>query len=223
MALTFDQHKAAIDAAYPTPPIEWVRQDDHVTFGLYEVASAELTFNGQSYHYLGAHYRIDGEEGWKIRRFVAFGGRVSLDGWYVSWDDAKTAFATYWEAHCERERVLLATSAYGKDVVDDEPGDVPVVRLVSLHLGAPAQTTIPLNPGFIDSRFEYAATTAISPVTLTATIPLGASVRWNFDNVVTLGQAVTIDLVQGGGNLVNCHVSQSGHRASNYGIVITRT
>ena len=122
MALTYDQHKAAIDAAYPTPPIEWVRQDDHVTFGLYEVASAELTFNGQSYHYLGAHYRIDGEEGWKIRRFVAFGGRVSLDGWYVSWDDAKTAFATYWEAHCERERVLLATSAYGKDVVDDAPG-----------------------------------------------------------------------------------------------------
>ena len=106
MALTYDQHKAAIDAAYPTPPIEWVRQDDHVTFGLYEVASAELTFNEQSYHYLGAHYRVDGEEGWKIRRFVAFGGRVSLDGWYVSWDDAKTAFATYWEAHCERERVV---------------------------------------------------------------------------------------------------------------------
>ena len=223
MALTYDQHKAAIDAAYPTPPIEWVRQDDHVTFGLYEVASAELTFNGQSYHYLGRTTGLTVKKAGKSGVLWRFGGRVSLDGWYVSWDDAKTAFATHWEAHCERERVLLATSAYGKDVVDDEPGDVPVVRLVSLHLGAPAQTTIPLNPGFLDSRFEYAATTAISPVTLTATIPLGASVRWNFDNVVTLGQAVTIDLVQGGGNLVNCHVSQSGHRASNYGIVITRT
>ena len=32
MALTYDQHKAAIDAAYPTPPIEWARQDDHITF-----------------------------------------------------------------------------------------------------------------------------------------------------------------------------------------------
>ena len=27
MALTYDQHKAAIDAAYPTPPIEWKRHE----------------------------------------------------------------------------------------------------------------------------------------------------------------------------------------------------
>ena len=39
MALTYDQHKAAIDAAYPTPPVDWVRQDDHVNFGHHEVAS----------------------------------------------------------------------------------------------------------------------------------------------------------------------------------------
>ena len=219
MALTYDQHKAAIDAAYPTPPIEWVRQDDHVTFGHHEVAIAELTFNFEDYRYIGSHWRDDGVEGWRVRR-AGLGAVIPVQ---VSWDDAKTAFAAFWEAHCEGQRALLAASSYGKDVVDDEPGDVPVVRLVSLHLGAPAQTTIPLNPGFIDSRFEYAATTAIETVTLTATIPLGASVRWNFDNVVTLGQAVTMDLVQGGGNLVNCHISQSGHRASNYGIVITRT
>ena len=193
MALTFDQHKAAIDAAYPTPPIEWVRQDDHVAFGHHEVASAELTFNAEDYHYIGSHWRDDGVEGWRVRR-AGLGAVIPVQ---VSWDDAKTTFAAFWEAHCEGQRALLAASAYGKDVVDDAPGDVPVVRLVSLHLGAPAQTTIPLNPGFIDSRFEYAATTVIATVTLTATIPLGASVRWNFDNVVTLGQTVTIDLVQG--------------------------
>ena len=39
MSLTFDQHKAAIDSAYPTPVIDWARQDDHVNFGHYEVAS----------------------------------------------------------------------------------------------------------------------------------------------------------------------------------------
>ena len=90
-----------------------------------------------------------------------------------------------------------------------------------LHLGAPAQTTIPLNPGFIDSRFEYAAETVIQTVTLTATVPLGASVRWLYEHVITIGQAVTIDLHQGG-NLVNITVTQSGHRSSNYAIVITR-
>ena len=62
MALTYEQHKAAIDIAYPTPPIDWVRQDDHVTFGTHEVATVELTFNARSYHYLGAHYREHGEE-----------------------------------------------------------------------------------------------------------------------------------------------------------------
>ena len=39
MALTIAQHKAAVDAAYPTPPVDWERQDDHVTFGHHEVAS----------------------------------------------------------------------------------------------------------------------------------------------------------------------------------------
>ena len=140
----------------------------------------------------------------------------------VSWDDAKTAFAVYWEAYCEGERELLAVSAYGKDVVDDAPGEIPVARLAFLHLGAPAQTTIPLNPGFIDSRFEYAAETVIQTVTLTATVPLGVSVRWLYEHVITIGQAVTIDLHQGG-NLVNITVTQSGHRSSNYAIVITRT
>ena len=118
-------------------------------------------------------------------------------------------------------RVVLAESAYGKDVVDDAPGETPQVRLAFLHLGAPAQTTIPLNPGFIDSRFEYAAETVIQTVTLTATVPLGASVRWLYEHVITIGQAVTIDLHQGG-NLVNITVTQSGHRSSNYAIVITR-
>ena len=222
MALTIEQHKAAIDAAYPTPPIEWLRQDDHVTFGHEDVATAELTFNRQSYHYLGSHYQEHGEEVWKIRRFLSDEEREAAIGGQVSWYDAKTAFESYWETVCEAQREVLAASAYGKDVVDDQPGDVPVVRLVFLHLGAPAQTTIPLNPGFMDARFEYAATTAISPVTLTATVPLGASVRWLHEHVITIGQAVTLDLHLGG-NLVNITVTQSGHRSSNYAIVITRT
>ena len=218
MALTYGQHKAAIDAAYPTPPIEWKRQDGRSLY--HEVASARMMFNGQTYIYLGSHWQRDGGESWEISRRVGRNRQIVISG-ELSWDDAKLAFAPRWETHCEGERALLAASAYGKDVVDDQPGDTPQVRLVSLHLGAPAQTTIPLNPGFIDSRFEYAAETVIQTVTLTATIPLGASVRWLYEHVITIGQAVTIDLHQGG-NLVNITVTQSGHRSSNYAIVITR-
>ena len=156
MALTFDQHKAAIDAAYPTPPIDWARQDDHVTFGHHEVAAVELTFNGEDFHYLGSHWQSSGGEEWQIRRVLPRGGREPAIEVEVSWDDAKTVFETYWEVHCERQRGLLAASAYGKDVVDDRPGDTPQIRMTFLHLGAPEQTTIPLNPGFIDSRFDYA-------------------------------------------------------------------
>ena len=50
MSLTFDAHKVAIDLAYPTPPVDWERQDDHVwTFGHHEVATrSRLTvFNGK--------------------------------------------------------------------------------------------------------------------------------------------------------------------------------
>ena len=221
MALTYEQHKAAVDIAYPTPPIDWARQDDHVTFGPQEVATVELTFNARSYHYLGAHYREHGEELWKIGRVLPLGYRQSAVGGQTSWDDAKTAFETYWEDHCEGQRAILAASAYGKDVVDDQPGETPQVRMSFLHLGAPAQTTIPLNPGFMDSRFDYAAETVLQTVTLTATVPLGASVRWLYEHVITIGQAVTIDLHQGG-NLVNITVTQSGHRASNYALVITK-
>ena len=221
MSLTFDAHKVAIDLAYPTPPVDWERQDDHVTFGHHEVATVRLTFNTEVHHYLGAHYQEFGEEVWKVRRVLAGSLRATVVGGQVSWDDAKTAFALYWEAHCEAQRNLLAASAYGKDVVDDQPGETPQVRMTFLHLGAPAQTTIPLNPGFIDSRFEYAAETVIGTVTLTATVPLGASVRWLYEHVITIGQAVTIDL-HPGGNLVNITVTQSGHRSSNYAIVITQ-
>ena len=220
MALTYDQHKAAIDAAYPTPPIEWERQDDHLNYSQHEVASARLLFSGQTYLYLGSHRQLNEVERWVISRLVGR-ERLMVVGPQVSWDDAKTAFEPHWEAHCEAQRALLAASAYGKDVVDDTPGETPQVRLAFLHLGAPAQTTIPINPGFIDSRFEYAAETVIQTVTLTATVPLGASVRWLYEHVITIGQAVTIDLHQGG-NLVNITVTQSGHRSSNYAIVITR-
>ena len=78
MSLTFEQHKAAIDLAYPTPPVDWARQDDHVTFGHHEVATVSLTFNVEAYHYLGAHYQEHGEEVWKIRRVLANQGYADI-------------------------------------------------------------------------------------------------------------------------------------------------
>ena len=113
MALTYDQHKAAIDRAYPTPPIDWARQDDHVTFKHHEVAAVYLSFNAEDYHYLGAHWQSNnsaGGEEWQIRRVLADGERQEAIEVEVSWDDAKTAFAAYWETHCETQRAILAAS-----------------------------------------------------------------------------------------------------------------
>ena len=107
MALTYDQHKTAIDIAYPTPPIEWARQDNHVTYEHQEVATVELTFNAVAHHYLGAHYREHGVELWKILRVVARSGRQQAVGGQVSWDDAKTAFLTYWEDPLRRAAKYL--------------------------------------------------------------------------------------------------------------------
>ena len=98
MSDTYQTHKAAIDIAYPTPPIDWARQDDHVTFGQDEVATVEVTFNGHAYHYLGAHRQLDGVEDWEILRVVAGGTkRTRAVGGYASWSDAKAAFEIYWE------------------------------------------------------------------------------------------------------------------------------
>ena len=223
MALTYDQHKAAVDTAYPSPPVDWVRQDDHVTFGHHEVATVHLTFNEVTHHYLGVHRHQDGVEDWEILRAQAGGLRQLVVGGHVSWNDAKAAFETYWESHCEEQRRLLAASAYGKDVVDDQPGDTPQVRLSFLHVGGVGQDTIPINPGLSDERFEYAATTTLETVTMTATVPVGASVRWLFEHVITIGQTRTVDLLLGASHLVNITVTQSGHRSSNYALVITRT
>ena len=79
MALTYDQHKAAIDAAYPTPPIEWVRQDDHITFQHHHVAAVQLRFNEEDYHYLGSHWQSGSGEEWKIQRILANGGSQGCD------------------------------------------------------------------------------------------------------------------------------------------------
>ena len=106
MALTYDQHKAAINAAYPTPPIEWARQDDHITFRPQDVAAAELRFNGEDYHYLGTHWQSSIGEEWQVRR-VLDGGTIEFAiNVEVSWDDAKSAFETYWEDHCEGQRAI---------------------------------------------------------------------------------------------------------------------
>ena len=68
-------------------------------------------FNAVDYHYLGSHYREGGVEVWKIRHVLAYGERESTGGVQASWDDAKTAFATYWEdpianisGHCWQHR-----------------------------------------------------------------------------------------------------------------------
>ena len=136
MSLTYDQHKAAIDAAYPTPPIEWARQDDHITFRQEDVAAAEMRFNGEDYHYLGNALAI---KHWR-----------GMAGAPRSWTAAQFSLPLTWKSlgmmprpplrltgktTVKRQRVLLAISAYGKDVVDDQPGDVPVVRLSFLHIG----------------------------------------------------------------------------------------
>ena len=222
MSLTYAQHKAAIDIAYPTPPIDWARQDDHVIFKHHEVATVHLTFNEVTHHYLGVHRQVVGAEEWEILRVWVSSERQLAVGGHLSWSDAKAAFETYWEAHCEVQRGLLAASAYGKDVVDDQPGDTPHVRLSFLHVGGVGQATIPINPGLSDERFEYAATTTLETVTMTATVPVGASVRWLFEHVITIGQTRTVDLLLGASHLVNITVTQSGHRASNYALVITR-
>ena len=99
----------AVDAAYPTPPIDWARQDDHVTFDHHEVATVALTFNAEDHHYLGSHYQEGGLEVWKIRRVMADGGRVPAGGVQSSWDDAKSAFVTYWEDHCETQREIASS------------------------------------------------------------------------------------------------------------------
>ena len=89
---------------------------------------------------------------------------------------------------------MLAASAYGKDVVDDQPGDVPVVRLSFLHIGGTGQPTIPINPGLSDERFEYAATTSLETVTMNRDrTDWGIGKRWLFEHVITIGQTRTVD------------------------------
>ena len=113
MSLTYDQHKAAIDAAYPTPPIDWARQDDHVTFALHEVAVVELVSSmrwtittwGRTTERAAQRFGRSGTSWHTVRR-------ESTGGVQASWDDAKTAFATYWEdpivkisGHCWQRRL----------------------------------------------------------------------------------------------------------------------
>ena len=90
MALTYDQHKAAIDAAYPTPPVDWVRQDDHVNFGHHEVASPLPWFSTQRITITSA--RTTKRAAKRFGRFGAFledGLRGYAGGVQPSWDDAK--------------------------------------------------------------------------------------------------------------------------------------
>ena len=134
MALTIVQHKAASTPPIPRRRLIGSGRTTTLPLGIMRWRRS-LTFNTETHHYLGAHYQEFGEEVWKVRRVWTAGMRETVVGGQASWDDAKTAFALYWEAHCEAQRHLLAASAYGKDVVDDQPGETPQVRMTFLHLG----------------------------------------------------------------------------------------
>ena len=49
----------------------------------------------------------------------------------------------------------------------------------------------------------------LETVTMTATVPVGASVRWLFEHVITIGQTRTVDLLLGARHLVNITVTGS--------------
>ena len=242
MARTYEEHKTDVDAANPTPAINWYLYRDDLSHEYDDkaVARGELEFGNQRTVY---EVHVHGQR--EALAWYAFsvadpdGARRQRSENHPSWSALSTAFALSWENLCEYQRRQMATFAYVRDVLTDdsignapEP-EVPVEPEVVMSpdalltaVGTPAGTVaLGLAPAFSQQvNGFYAATWNAETLEIEVTRSHNRSiVNWVHGAHEVQGLTPTFTLAVGR-NIILAKVSaEDGETQTIYAFIITRS
>ena len=127
MGQTYEQHKAAVDAANPTPLMTWYQTTGHDN-PLHsdddrEVAVGALTWMGTTQSFR-AFFSIRGNmvSTWGIRPIGPTDEHYNIprNSQATTWTGCKAEFATVWESYCEEDRVRQAVENVAHDIIADD-------------------------------------------------------------------------------------------------------
>ena len=224
MARTFDEHKADVLAEFPVPAVTWELHDPDVENDHFEnvAALAKVSYKGKEYVYeisvreshdqveYTAHY-VKGTDAPRVRQFTN-------SEWPRVREMVNTNLGHYTDGAVDEETI----ERLAHDVMDDDGLSYPsAVHLTALRMSSSPQQNMVYTPTFSSEVLEYAIQTSITPVTLTAIVPEGATVAWKYGLHTGVEEVFTAATVTGV-NVVTCTVSLANYAPTTYTITITK-
>ena len=144
MAMTYEQHKTAVDAANPTPLLVWYLHQDNASHKHDDeaIADAFATFDGEEYEH---ELHVYGGSDNRGPVYSYFAMKVGAEGAIRTpspsirnWEAAKPAVQGFWDDHCERIRIRMAQEAHIKDILADDG----IVARPAFPVATPATATL---------------------------------------------------------------------------------
>ena len=228
--MTYSQHKAAVDLAYPTPAIAWYLHADDPGhhFDDFSVAYAVVTnVEGHTQRYEAAVSGTTGVHQWRLLGVADLDGMRGPGGAnFATWALMTTEVARQWEMRNEAGRVRIATELTARDFLADaglvlEPA--PVFTAATATLAGIIPNLETLTPAFHRDTlaYAYAADHALFLPAATLGFP-GQSVFWQLGREVEEGIRPVLSLDSGENVITITVVSADRQNVKTYTLTVTR-
>ena len=235
--MTYEEHKAAVDAAHPTPTLAWYLHEDNSSHDYDDpaIADAFVAFDGEVYEY-EVHYSVGRNPGaytYYARRVgVEAEPRPALTNGIRTWEAGKAGIQAVWETLCEGVREVIAQEAQVKEIlvadgITARPAPAPVLSpLATLGGIAPNAATLShwtLAPVFDADTLAYAFTASNAQFLPRATKGhTGQTVMWKFGSVMTDSDGPNFTLVTGENVITITVISEDQRHSRVYTLTVTK-
>ena len=230
MALTFDEHKTAVDLEFPTPPMTWYLHRDDPRHSHDDAVIAYVvmtTVDGGVDRYEAYGQRSGDGDRWHAVSVRDTEGPRSRPGHttYATFPLLQAALAASFETLNESARWRIASELYARDLVDDlgigfEPAPVADASTATLS----GIATLPhwtLSPTFHRDTLAYALTASFDQFVPIATRGFaGQTLFWKHGLDAYVGTAPTIRLDRGGNVITITVISADEQNVKTYTLTV---
>ena len=230
MAQTYEQIKAKVLAANPTPAIVWHLHPDDPghNFDNFSVAYASLVnVEGRIKRYEAAVEGGTGLHQWRLFGVVDTEGERDRGEVFATWLLLLAEIARRWERDNEIGRVRIATELFARDFlteagITDPPA--PVFTSATATLAGIVPNLETLTPAFDADTLAYACTTANDAFLVFVTLGFaGQTVFWQHGHDAYVGTAQYIRLDSGENVITITVISADGQNVKTYTLTVTVT
>ena len=232
--MTYEEHKAAVDLAQPTPTLVWYLHQDNPSheWDDFAVADAFATFDGRQHQY-EAHYSGGlGEYSFTGRAVgVEEETRTTKSMRMRTWSAAKTSMQHAWNYECESTREIIAHENHIKEIlmadgITARTGPVATEATATLAGLMPHSATIAhwtLAPAFAPDTLAYAFDSSNDTFVPVAELGFaGQMVFWKHGSDAYAALAPVITLAPGENIITITVVSADGQHVKTYTLTVTR-